>query len=168
MMVALARLYPQYMFGVSVVNNIPEALYEAARGLPNIRLVHEDNYNLLAHAQCAVVASGTATLETALLNVPQVVVYKVTRLNWLIGQLVVRVKYISLVNLIMDKPVVKELLQHDFTLENLNSEFRRLTEDEEYINNMRDDYARLKRKLGDQDASAKAASMMTDFLKGTR
>jgi lipid-A-disaccharide synthase len=166
MMAALARLHPQYTFGVSVVSNVPEAFYQVARDLPNIRLVPEDNYNLLANAQCAIVASGTATLETALLGVPQVVVYKVGRLNWFIGKILVHVKYISLVNLIMDKPVVRELLQKDFTLENLDEEFLQLTKNQEYINNMKEDYQQLRQMLGDQHTSMKAATMMVDILKG--
>ena len=166
MMMALTDQFPEHQFGISVVNNIPEAMYEAASNKPGVRLIYEDNYNLLANACCAVVASGTATLETALLNVPQVVVYRLSRINWYLGMLFVKVKYISLVNLIMDRPVVKELLQKSFTIENLVREVGLLVNDKDYIAKMKEDYSQLTQKMGDHNASANAAAKMMYYLKG--
>ena len=107
----LAKALPEMHFAISVVNNLPENLYGTAGNLPNITLVPEDNYNLLVNAQSAVVASGTATLETALFNVPQVVIYNTSAFTYRIAKFLVKVKFISLVNLIANKAVIKELIQ---------------------------------------------------------
>jgi lipid-A-disaccharide synthase len=117
-------------------------------------------------AKTALVTSGTATLETALFGVPEVVCYKGSFLSYQIGKRLVNVKYISLVNLIMDKLVVKELIQNDLTVENLKKELTTLLTDEKRIAELKTDYTALINLLGQGGhASAKAAASITDFLR---
>ena len=99
------------------VQNLPSELYKPLKDLQNVTLVFEATYDLLSHASAAIVTSGTATLETALFKVPQVVVYKAGNLEYAVASKVVKVDYISLVNLIAGKEVVKELIQQDATVE---------------------------------------------------
>jgi lipid-A-disaccharide synthase len=109
-------------FVVAAVRTLPENLYHPLMNKPNVSFVYEETYALLSVAKAAVVTSGTATLETAIWKVPQVVVYKTGFISYHIGKRVITVSYISLVNLIADKPVVKELIQNDATSENLANE----------------------------------------------
>jgi lipid-A-disaccharide synthase len=111
------------------------------------------------------VTSGTATLETALFGVPEVVCYKGSPISYQIAKRVIKVKYISMVNLIMDKFVVKELIQNDLTVENLKHELQELLTNEKRIAEIKKDYMELKRILSeDGNASAKAATSIVDFL----
>ena len=120
---------------------------------------------MLANAKAAIVASGTATLETAMIGTPEVVCYAGNELSYLIAkQLITGIKYISLVNLIMDKPVVAELIQHDYDTPHLRKELQLITEDESHIAAMKADYKQLVTLLGDGSASAKAAEIVTDAL----
>ena len=111
-------------FVVAAVKTLPQNLYQPLLNKPNVSFVYEETYDLLSTAQAAVVTSGTATLETALWKVPQVVVYKTGGISYHIGKRVITVSYISLVNLIANKPVVKELIQNDATVDNLAQELR--------------------------------------------
>ena len=111
------------------------------------------------------VTSGTATLETALFGVPEVVCYKGSFLSYEIGKRLVKVKFISLVNLIMDKLVVKELIQHDMNVKNLERELNELLTDATRISQLKKDYADLRNLLSQKgNASAKAAESITHFL----
>jgi lipid-A-disaccharide synthase len=115
-------------------------------------------------AKAALVTSGTATLETALFGVPEVVCYKGSFLSYEIGRRLVKVKFISLVNLIMDKLVVKELIQHDMNVKNLEHELHELLTNEKRIVDLKKDYADLKSMLSQKgNASAKAAQLIHDF-----
>jgi lipid-A-disaccharide synthase len=108
---------PAYQFAVAAVNNLNAGLYNPLKEIPGVRFVSEDTYNLLLHARAAIVTSGTATLETALFNVPQVVVYKTNPVSYGLAKIMVSIPFISLVNLIAGKEVVKELIQGDATEE---------------------------------------------------
>jgi lipid-A-disaccharide synthase len=117
-------------------------------------------------SKAALVTSGTATLETALFNVPQIVCYKGSPVSYEIAKRVIKVKYISLVNLIMDKEVVKELIQDRLTVFNLEKELKKILLDETRISEIKSDYALLKNKLGSQkNASATAAASIISFLR---
>ncbi len=118
-------------------------------------------YDLLNNASLAMVTSGTATLETALFKVPEVVCYKGSNISYQIAKRLIKVKYISLVNLIMDKPVVKELIQHDLTPENINEELKKL---ESSSGTLLAEYNQLIDKLGGGGASEKTAQLMLDYL----
>jgi lipid-A-disaccharide synthase len=123
-------------------------------------------HSLLGIASAAMVTSGTATLETALFRVPEVVCYKGGWLSYFIARRLVKdIKYISLVNLIMDKEVVKELIQGDYTTNNLRNELTRLLDDQTYRSNMLKDLDELRTRLGGAGASAKTAELMINHLK---
>jgi lipid-A-disaccharide synthase len=166
-MKAMIPRFGDYQFAVATVNNLDQNLYNEVRELPNVRLIEEDTYNLLLNANAAVVTSGTATLETALFRVPQVVVYKAARLTIALGKLVVKVPYISLVNLIADKAVVKELIQSDATVDAIATEVKALVSDSSYRNQMLSDYDGIIRKLDTGSASENAARLMVEALKGS-
>jgi lipid-A-disaccharide synthase len=129
-----------------------------------VKIVYNQTYELLQKAHAALVTSGTATLETALFNVPEVVCYKGSTISFAIAKKLVKVKYISLVNLIMDKEIVKELIQEELNETNLKLELSKLLNPvsrQQILNN----YADLKTRLGGGGASKKAAEVIIDYLK---
>src|SRR5690606_19374476 len=118
----LAFRFPAHHCVIAGAPNFEEHYYQQYMGDTHLPVVFNATYDLLKHAEAAVVASGTATLETALLNVPQVVVYKSNSVSIAIGRMVIQVKFISLVNLILDKPAVKELIQKTCTVSDIFEE----------------------------------------------
>ncbi len=129
------------------------------------QLVQARTYDVLCAAHAALVTSGTATLETGLLGVPQAVCYKGAWASYVIARALVRhIKYISLVNLIMDKPVVKEFIQHEMNVANLRREIDLLVAEGPYRTTMLQDYANLRHMLGDAGASRTAAGLMVQYL----
>jgi lipid-A-disaccharide synthase len=131
-----------------------------------VHLVAGDTYGVLRHARAAVINSGTASLEAALIGTPQVVGYKIAPITYLIGRIILKIKYISLANLVIDRAAFKELLQNYLTGENLVMEVRRLIEDGNYRDRMAADYAEVREKLGGTGASdAVAASMLAELKK---
>ena len=155
---AVAKENPNIFFMVAAVNNLPYDLYAVARSVSNIEVLEERTYDILRSADAAIVVSGTATLETALLKVPQVVIYKASRITYLIAKWLVKIKYISLVNLINDEPTVKEMIQQDFTVQKVNSELQRLLLDNDYRMQVTEGYGRLVKKIGQKKASENAAA----------
>ncbi len=130
----------------------------------NLQIVENQTYNLLSISQLALVASGTATLETALLGVPQIVCYRTSPfLFWLVKK-IIKVKYIALVNLILDKPAVCELIQADLNPEKLRTEMQNLLTNIEKKNTLQENYQLLKTKLGESGASARAANLIKNLL----
>jgi lipid-A-disaccharide synthase len=164
LMVEVIRTYPEYQFIVAAVSTMPETMYQPLSAFSNVTIVVDRTYDLLKHADAAIVTSGTATLETGLFAVPQVVVYKANRIEFFIAQLLIKVRYISLVNLILDKPVIVELLQRLATSAHINSELKRLVEDQDYRTNMKSEYARLLSILDTGSASENAAALMMHYL----
>lgn len=156
-MIEVARNFPEKTFGLSMISKLPKELYEDALAEPNIIPVIEDNYNLLNNAEAAVVTSGTATLETGLFNVPQVVIYRTSQVNYAIGIQFVKVKYISLVNLIVNKDVLQELIQKDVTTEAVTAELGLILNDKKHHSQIMDGYQELRNKLKDKNASKTAA-----------
>lgn len=165
-MLEVSRSFPDHQFIVAKAPGVEESFYdELLKTYSNVSYVSNQTYNLLMQAQAALVTSGTATLETALFAVPEVVCYKGSYLSYQIGRRLVKVKFISLVNLIMDKLVVKELIQEDMTVENLKQELTELLTNEERRAQLQKDYAALKNLLSEGgNASAKAARSIIDFL----
>ena len=131
-------------------------------GLGGLAIVEGQTYDLLQNATVALVKSGTSTLETALFGVPEVVCYKGSPISYAIAKRVVNVKYISLVNLIADKMVVKELIQDELNTENLKKELRQVIENQLVI---KKEYQILRGLLGNAGASERAASLMYNYLK---
>ncbi len=160
-MLAVASRFPGYQFTVAGVKSVPEMIYSGF----NTPIIFDQTHALLHHADAALVASGTATLETALLGVPQVVCYRMSPVTYAIASRLVHIRFISLVNLILDRAVVKELIQRDFSQKNLSSELHDLLEDKEKRLNISKEYALLRTKLGNSGASEKAAAVVADVLK---
>jgi lipid-A-disaccharide synthase len=162
-MLEVSKVYPDYQFIVAKAPGMEESFYdELLKEYKNVSYVANQTYPLLMRSTAALVTSGTATLETALFGVPEVVCYKGSWLSYQIGKRLVDVKYISLVNLIMDKLVVKELIQDELTVANLKKELDELLHNEERKQQLQNDYSALKRLLGEGgNASARAALAIT-------
>lgn len=163
-MLTMAKHFPEYQFVVAQAPSLDDHFLEELTGRhPNVSMVKGQTYNLLRQAKAALVTSGTATLETALFGVPEVVCYKGNPISYFFAKHLIKVKYISLVNLVMDKLVVKELIQHDLTEENLLKELTALLKDEGARNRVMKDYAELWHKLGEKDASRRAAEVIYEY-----
>ncbi|MEX1241123.1 MAG: lipid-A-disaccharide synthase [Cyclobacteriaceae bacterium] len=158
--------FPEIQFAVATVNNLDQDLYGLLKGFSNVRFVQEDTYNLLRYADAAIVTSGTATLETALFRVPQMVVYKAARLSYLLAKMVIRVPYISLVNLIAGKEVVKELIQDNASAEKMSAELKALLSDTGYRKGILENYDAIIKVLDTGSASENAARLMVGYLRG--
>jgi len=152
-------------FSVAAVNNLDVSLYGELPYFPNVTMVFEDTYNLLLHARAAVVTSGTATLETALFRVPQVVVYKANGLTYWVAKFMIIVRHISLVNLIAGKDAVKELIQSDMTAANLYTEISRLVAEGSYRDDILAAYDEVIRVLDTGSASENTAALMIQSLE---
>lgn len=167
-MLNVTKDFPEYEFIVAKAPAVDNQFYDNfLRNYHNVGSVRDQTYSLLSLSKAALVTSGTATLETALFGVPEVVCYKGSPLSYQIAKRVIKVKYISLVNLIMDKLVVKELIQHELNVENLEKELKALLNDPERISKLEKDYNDLKNLLSEGGhASAKAAQSIIRFLSG--
>ncbi len=130
----------------------------------NVKVIFNKTYEILKFADAAIVTSGTANLETAILNTPQVVCYKTSKLTYAIAKRLVDLKYFSLTNLIMDKPVIKELLQDNFTAENINIEVNKILFDKEHKQKIFENYNNIKNILGNEGASKRTANLMYKYL----
>jgi len=161
-MVKMVEQFPEYQFVMSKVNGQPLSLYQSYIKNKKITLVEGNTYSLLRHAKAAMVTSGTATLETALWNVPQVVCYKTSIISYLIVLMLVdkTKKYISLVNLILEKETVKELIQNDCNPRKLKEELAKILNDNSVIDTMKNDYQQLRHILGDAGVSDKIAQLI--------
>ena len=167
-MLKVSKAFPNYQFVVAKAPGLDDSFYASLLGAyNNVSAVTGKTYDLLMQAKAALVTSGTATLETALFGVPEVVCYKGSFLSYEIGRRLVKVKFISLVNLIMDRLVVKELIQHEMNPKNLEHELNELLTNENRIAELKRDYADLKNRLRQQgNASAKAAQLAYNFTSG--
>ena len=131
----------------------------------DVHVVFGETYAALRHARAAIINSGTASLEAALIGTPQIVGYKVAAASAFIMRRIIKVKYVSLANLIINKLAFKEFLQENFTVENLEAEMLRLWEDESYRQKMLADYGEIRRLLGGAGASNAVAAAMIENLK---
>ncbi len=167
-MMQVAARFPQYQAVLAGAPSIADEYYEGFIRGSQVRLVKNQTYPLLAHSTAALVTSGTATLETALFNVPQVVCYKtpVPRLIRFAFNHIIKVEYISLVNLIMNKEVVSELFADRFTIDNIAHCLQTLLPGGEARQEMLNNYVLLQKVLGDDVAPDNAAKLMYGMLKG--
>jgi lipid-A-disaccharide synthase len=165
-MLEVTKFFPDNQFIVAKAPGIEESFYdELLKPCPNVSYVAGETYHLLNRSKAAIVTSGTATLETALFDVPEVVCYRLSSISYSIAKRFVKIKYISLVNLIMDKLIVKEFIQHEMTVENLKNELKELLTNEQRIAAIKKDYSELRELLSkDGHASVKAASSIIRFL----
>jgi lipid-A-disaccharide synthase len=165
-MLASTSGFDTYQFVVGTVSNLPPALYDALLAdYPGIRRVNDAAYDLLHLATAALVTSGTATLETALFTVPQVVCYKTTFVSYAIARRLIAVPFISLVNLIANQEVVKELIQADLTPVNVTNELRAILPTGEKRDNQLEGYAEVQAKMGEPGASERAGRAMVQALQ---
>jgi lipid-A-disaccharide synthase len=164
----LIRHFPEYKFILAGVKNIPEEFYRKIIGDEDITLITDKTYEILHIARAALVTSGTATLEAALLGTPQVVCYKAAFLEALIALAVIKVKYISLVNLIMNAGIIRELVQYDLTEKNLLSELKLILPGGDKRERIISGYEALKLKLGPSGASGRIAGEMVGELRNEK
>jgi lipid-A-disaccharide synthase len=162
LMTKLAEQFPQYHWVVAGVKSVPKEIYGYAGN--KFKIICNETYNILSVAKMAIVTSGTATLETALFKVPQVVVYKTSGLSFEIAKRLVKIPYISLVNLVAEKEVVRELIQGDYNEEKLKVELKKLISNTIFVENQLSDYDKIVEKLGGKGASETAASEIEKFF----
>lgn len=169
LMLEVIPQFPDYHFVIAGAPAIPEDFYHnllaETKAGKQVTLIQNRTYDLLRQAKAAVVTSGTATLETALFGVPEVVCYRGGKLSYWIARRVVNVPFISLVNLIANRKLVEELIQDDCNAGNISAELRRLL-DPAGAQSIQSGYALLREQLGSAGASARAAKMMVERLKG--
>ncbi|MEE1885057.1 lipid-A-disaccharide synthase [Pedobacter flavus] len=158
-MLKLVEHYPTYEFVISGAPSFEPSYYDQFINGKPIKLVFNNTYNLVASADAAIVASGTATLETALLKTPQIVVYKGGAISIAIARMVVKIRFISLVNLIVDRKIVTELIQQDFNLANTTEELDLILQGAGR-KQMLDDYEALAQRVGPAGASERAANII--------
>ena len=163
-MVKAASHFPDYQFVVAGISSLDKSLYKEIMGKSDVFFVENQTYDLLQNSSAALVTSGTATLETALFSIPEVVCYKATDFSYRLAKWMIKVKFISLVNLIMDREVVKELIQGDLNEDNLVKELDQLLHNGKRQRRMLEDYEELKDRLGNAGASEKAAEIIVSAL----
>lgn len=156
--------FPDYQFVIAGAPSFSIDDYQPFIGGRQIPVLFDQTYNLLLHAKAAIVTSGTATLETALFKVPQVVVYKGGRISVAIARLLVKIKFISLVNLIMGQEIVKELIQENCTPKSIKMELERLLQDSFYRGQMLGHYDQLVERMGEPGASNRVAKLVVHYL----
>ena len=162
-MLSIVPEYPEFQFVIAGAPSMPEDFYRNTIGNADAKLVFDSTHDLLGKSHAALVTSGTATLETALMDVPEVVCYKGSNLSYQIAKRLVHIKYISLVNLIMDRKIVEELIQNEMNTTRLKQEFGRIL-DAANRKRIFEDYKILQEKLGGTGASKTAARLMTGYL----
>ena len=163
-MLSVVNDFPDYQFVIAGAPSQEFSFYESFITNENIKFVSNKTYDLLSNATAALVTSGTATLETALFKVPEVVCYKGSWISYQIAKRIITLKYISLVNLIMDEEVVTELIQEDCNKKRIREELKKLL-DTNYRQALLQKYDTLEQKLGGIGASEKTAQLIVEDLK---
>ena len=157
--------FADYQFVIAAAPARSREDYDLAGNDAFVHVVFGDTYGVLRHARAAVINSGTASLEAALIGTPQVVGYRTAQTTFLIMRNIIKIRFISLANLIIDRAAFKEYLQNYFTAENLVQEVRRLVSDGNYRTRMQADYAEIREKLGGTGASDAVAEAMVAELR---
>ncbi len=166
-MLEMVELYPDYQFIIAGAPGQDADFYAPYLKNYPVTLIMNRTYDLLSLSHAALVTSGTATLETALFKVPQVVCYKGGTISYHIAKRIIKLDYISLVNLIMDAPVVTELIQRDFNKKRLRRELQ-LILDKTHRTRLFTDYYELEKKLGGVGASEQTAGLIYDAINDER
>ena len=166
-MIDAALIFDNYQTVISGAPGIDPLFYHKMVSGKNIPVIFGKTYELLQHSRAAIVNSGTATLETAIVGTPQVVVYSVMlgKIAMFLGKFIVKVPYISLVNLVAGREVVKELMAHHFTVENVAKELEKLIYHQTYRNIMSEGYKEILQTLGEPGAAERAAHKMIELLR---
>lgn len=160
-MLSVQQDFPEYQFVIAGAPSLPDAFYAPFLSDDKVNYVSNKTYTLLSHAHAALVTSGTATLETALFGIPQVVCYKGNWISYQIAKRIITLDFISLVNLIMGREVVKELIQNELTTKNLKSELAKIVDGPDR-KRILEDYQTLRKKLGGKGASQLAAQLIIE------
>jgi lipid-A-disaccharide synthase len=166
LMAGVAAKVPEIQFVIAAVSNLKKDLYAGLKQLSNVKFVQDAAYDLLTNSDAAIVTSGTATLETALFRVPQIVVYKTSGLTYAIAKCIIKVRFISLVNLVADREVVREMIQGDASIEKVSAELDRMLNNQAYRTKMLSEYDEIIRILDTGSASENAARLMSEYLRG--
>ena len=166
-MLEVANHFVDYKFVVAKAPGLDDDFYDALlKPYNNVGAVTNKTYELLAKAKAALVTSGTATLETALFKVPEIICYKGGKISYEIAKRLIKIKYIGLVNLIMNKEVVKELIQNELNVKNITAELKILLGDNDRTAALKKDYDALDKLLhAGGNASANAAEKIYSFIK---
>ena len=155
---------PKSLFYVGTVSNISNSVYSPIESFPNVRFFVDRTYDVVRASKVSVVVSGTATLEVALLNVPQIVVYKTSFISYLFAKMVLRIKYISLVNLILNKLVVKEFIQGNFNHLLVAKEMNKILNNKAYVNQIKNGYKKIKNLLGNENVISKITEHIINVI----
>lgn len=166
MMIEVSKYFPKYQFVIAGAPGIDPSFYNEIIKTFDLPIIYNNTYQILSQSQAAMVTSGTATLETGLLNIPQTVCYttNIGDTLYAIGWKLIKVKWISLVNLILDKEAVRELVQSTFKKEYLIKELDAILNNQDYRQQMLDNYTELKSRIGKPGASEKAAQLIFESL----
>ncbi len=162
-MIGASKSYPEFQFVIAGAPSQEPSYYQQFE-LNGISVIFGQTYRLLSYSRAAMVTSGTATLETGIFQVPQVVCYKAGSISYLIARVLVKIKFISLVNLIVDREIVKELIQHDFNQKKLKKELGLISMEGPYRDEMIANYKLLYEQLGGPGASERTADLMLKTL----
>jgi lipid-A-disaccharide synthase len=157
----IEKQFPDYQFVIAASKNFSEEYYRSFFKSEKIKIIYSETYNIFSFAKAGVIKSGTSTLEAGLFKLPFVVCYKTTFFTYHIFKHFAKVNYISLVNLIASKAVVRELIQHDLNESELKSELEKLTTDKDYRSRMIQEFEQIHELLGKEGASAGAAKIIT-------
>jgi len=163
-MLEVAKEFPDYQFIVAAAPSLEKEVFEQYSKEYNIKLIYDDTYNLLRHSEAAIVTSGTATLETAILNIPELVCYKGDAFSYQIAKRLIKIKYISLVNLVMNKEVIKEIIQYDMTVEKISNELEQILQNDVYKQTMLNNFEEMRKILGGEGASKRTAKIIINSL----
>lgn len=164
-MVNLAGQFPDYQFVVGGVSWLDRGLYDQIIGSSDVKYVRDQTYPLLAYSQAAIVTSGTATLETALIGTPEIVCYRGSALTMWVGRILVKVRFLSLVNLILDREVVPELIQQEMNMVNAKAKLNSILPGGNKRETMLADFELLRQAVGGAGASRRFATRMVEMLK---
>ncbi len=166
-MMQVAAHFPQYKFVTAMAPGLPASFYSnILKDFKNTEAVADNTYGLLMAAEAALVTSGTATLETALFKVPEIICYKGSKISYQIARRLIKIKFIGLVNLIMNREVVKELIQDELNVKNLVAQLTLLLQNEKHRKQIFNDYEALELLLTKGgNASENAATIIYDFVK---
>ena len=160
----VTTLFPNYQFVVAATKDLPTTLYGKTQKYSNTKLVYEATYDLLAHAYAAIITSGTATLEAALYNVPQIVVYRTNGIAYWLYKKLVHIPYVSLVNILIEAPIVTELIQGQCTKEEIKKELNKLLADKEWRQKQQQGYLKIKNLLGNDDPAQTVANHVVNDI----
>ena len=163
-MLKVAEQFPDYQFVVAAAPSLEKEIFFKYIKDKDVKLIYNNTYEILKYSEAALVTSGTATLETAVLNIPELVCYKGDNLSYHIAKHLVKVDYISLVNLVMHNEIIKEFIQYDMTVKNITEELKLIIEDNVYRNTMLLNFAKLREILGGKGASDRTAEIIVKSI----